>query len=115
LDTKHSDPQDACCNDNNNSSSGEHAVANNNRNEVELRLRPLPSSYTLDPSALHDQGYGSERSPEDEHPPSLPGLLELTSKYPFITRGKWNTGKPLRMPQLQYSCTPPNHAWRWTH
>jgi hypothetical protein len=86
LDTKHSDVQDACCNGNNNN--GEHAVPNNNRNEVELRLRPLPSSCTLDPAALHDQGYGSERSPEDEHPPSLLGLLELTSKFPFVTRGE---------------------------
>jgi hypothetical protein len=82
LDTKHSDVQDACCNGNNNN------YNNNNGDEVELRLRPLPSSCTLDPSALHDQGYGSERSPEDEHPPSLPGFLELNSKYPFITRGK---------------------------
>jgi hypothetical protein len=55
---------------------------------VELRLHPLPPSCTLDPTALHDQGYGSERSPEEEHPPPLPWMLELTTKYPFITRGK---------------------------
>ncbi|XP_023722742.2 tyrosine-protein phosphatase non-receptor type 13 isoform X6 [Cryptotermes secundus] len=83
LDTKHGDVEDPCRNGNNNN--GEHAIPNN-CNEVELRLRPLPSSCTLDPASLHDQGYGSERSPEEEHPPSLPGLLELTSKYPFITR-----------------------------
>jgi hypothetical protein len=57
-------------------------------NEVELRLHPLPPSCTLEPTALHDQGYGSERSPEEERPPSLPGLPDLTSKYPFITRGR---------------------------
>jgi hypothetical protein len=55
---------------------------------VELDLHPLPAPCTLDPTALHDQGYGSERSPEEEQPPSLPGMLELTSKYPFITQGK---------------------------
>jgi hypothetical protein len=75
----HLDVEDACCNGNNN---------NNNGDQVELRLRPLPAACTLDPSALHDQGYGSERSPEDEHPPSVPEWMGLTSKYPFITRGK---------------------------
>jgi hypothetical protein len=74
----HLDVEDACCNGNN----------NNNRDQVELRLRPLPASCTLDPLALQDQGYGSERSPEDEHPPSLPEWMGLTSKYPFITSGK---------------------------
>ena len=86
LDSKHSDLQAQSCNGNNND--GENAIPKNKRNEVELRLQPLPPpSSTLDPAALHDQGYGSERSPEDEHPPSLPGLLDLTSKYSFITRG----------------------------
>lgn len=31
-----------------------------------------------------DQGYASERSPEDEHPPSLPG-----QPFPNVTPGKW--------------------------
>jgi len=85
LDTKQGDVQSQQSNGNNNA--GEHAIPNNKRNEVELHLQPLPPSSTLDPGALHDQGYGSERSPDDEHPPSVPGLLDLTSKYPFITRG----------------------------
>lgn len=45
---------------------------------------------------LADQGYGSERSPEEEYPPSLPGEhhlqchrhLEPHACYPFITPGK---------------------------
>jgi hypothetical protein len=86
LDSKHCDLSDACCNGNNNN--GEHTVPQNKRSEVELDLHPLPAPCTLDPTALHDQGYGSERSPEEEQPPSLPGMLELTSKYPFITQGK---------------------------
>ena len=39
-----------------------------------------------------DQGYASERSPEDEHPPSLPG-----QPFPNVTLGKWLT--------VSYSCS----------
>jgi len=84
LDTKQRDRQSQQCNGNNNA--GEDVIPNNKRNEVELRLQPLPATSTLDPATLHDQGYGSERSPDDEHPPTLPGLMDLTSKYSFITR-----------------------------
>lgn len=42
-----------------------------------------------------DQGYGSERSPEEEYPPSLPGHdglclhhMDSHSCYPFITPGE---------------------------
>ena len=85
LDSKHSELQAQCCNGNNND--GEHDIPKNKRNEVELRLHPLHPPSALDPAGLHDQGYGSERSPEDEHPPSVPGLLDLTSKYSLVTRG----------------------------
>ena len=92
LDSNHDDGDltESCYNGNNNNDdtlpSSSHLK--NKKNEVELRLHPLPPSCALDPGGLHDQGYGSERSPEDELPPSLPGMLELSAKYPFISRGK---------------------------
>ncbi|XP_066998955.2 tyrosine-protein phosphatase non-receptor type 13 isoform X2 [Anabrus simplex] len=46
-----------------------------NQRNVELRL------HALDPTTLHDQGYGSERSPEEEQPPELKAWMQ----YPFIT------------------------------
>lgn len=44
---------------------------------VDLRLSKLTGGEP------QDQGYASERSPEDEHPPSLPG-----EPFPAITSGK---------------------------
>ncbi|GAB0090622.1 uncharacterized protein DMENIID0001_053620 [Sergentomyia squamirostris] len=43
--------------------------ANNIDNKLELQLKMPPSRVNFDPSC--DQGYGSERSPEDEMPPPL--------------------------------------------
>ncbi|KAK2575692.1 hypothetical protein KPH14_012082 [Odynerus spinipes] len=44
---------------------------------VELKLGKLAGAGTGEPQ---DQGYASERSPEDEHPPSLPG-----QPFPSVT------------------------------
>lgn len=44
---------------------------------VDLKLSKLTSGEP------QDQGYASERSPEDEHPPSLPG-----QPFPSVTPGK---------------------------
>lgn len=44
---------------------------------VDLKLSKLASGEP------QDQGYASERSPEDEHPPSLPG-----QPFPSVTPGK---------------------------
>ncbi|XP_071051567.1 tyrosine-protein phosphatase non-receptor type 13-like isoform X2 [Onthophagus taurus] len=53
---------------------------------------PLHWKFSDNQTALCDQGYGSERSPEEEYPPPLPEHdnqchhhLELHSCYPFIT------------------------------
>lgn len=45
---------------------------------VDLKLSKLASG-----GEPQDQGYASERSPEDEHPPSLPG-----QPFPSVTPGK---------------------------
>lgn len=74
-----------------------------NQKNVELRLQTLlppplppgsagksePLQLLLPPPPLfhdpvNDQGYGSERSPEEENPPPL------LPQYPFITRGESN-------------------------
>jgi hypothetical protein len=47
---------------------------------VDLKLSKLASGEP------QDQGYASERSPEDEHPPSLPG-----QPFPSVTPGKYLT------------------------
>lgn len=56
---------------------------------------PLHWKFSDTQAVLCDQGYGSERSPEEEYPPSLPGHdgqcphhMEPHSCYPFITPGK---------------------------
>ncbi|KAK9745910.1 PDZ domain [Popillia japonica] len=53
---------------------------------------PLHWKFSDTQTALCDQGYGSERSPEEEYPPPLPEHdnqchhhLDLHSCYPFIT------------------------------
>lgn len=56
---------------------------------------PLHWKFADNQVALCDQGYGSERSPEEEYPPPLPEHdsqchrhLEPHTCYPFITPGK---------------------------
>ncbi|KAJ8972934.1 hypothetical protein NQ317_011744, partial [Molorchus minor] len=53
---------------------------------------PLHWKFSDTQTALCDQGYGSERSPEEEYPPPLPDHdqpchhhLEPHACYPFIT------------------------------
>jgi hypothetical protein len=55
---------------------------------------PLHWKFSDNQTALCDQGYGSERSPEEEYPPPLPDHdsqchhhLEPHACYPFITPG----------------------------
>ncbi|GJQ68918.1 hypothetical protein Trydic_g6107 [Trypoxylus dichotomus] len=57
---------------------------------------PLHWKFSDTQTALCDQGYGSERSPEEEYPPPLPEHdnqchhhLDLHSCYPFITPGEF--------------------------
>lgn len=56
---------------------------------------PLHWKFSDTQTALCDQGYGSERSPEEEYPPPLPDHdqqchhhLEPHACYPFITPGE---------------------------
>lgn len=56
---------------------------------------PLHWKFSDNQTTLCDQGYGSERSPEEEYPPPLPEHdnqchrhLEPHACYPFITPGK---------------------------
>ncbi|XP_074039161.1 tyrosine-protein phosphatase non-receptor type 13 isoform X2 [Leptinotarsa decemlineata] len=78
-------------------------ACNNNRHEKSLdevdRIPPLGDGAPLHwkfsdtQTALCDQGYGSERSPEEEYPPPLPDHdhlqyhhhLEPHAPYPFVT------------------------------
>lgn len=76
-----------------------HPLKNKQNDAVELRLHPLVSSsfqHVHQDSATNDQGYASERSPEEELPPDLPApivsgtcpLHHRTGKaqYPFINK-----------------------------
>lgn len=55
---------------------------------------PLHWKFSDNQTVLCDQGYGSERSPEEEYPPPLPDHdtqchhhLEPHACYPFVTPG----------------------------
>ncbi|KAG5886864.1 hypothetical protein JTB14_019223 [Gonioctena quinquepunctata] len=85
---------------------GDEGACNNNHREKPLdevdRIPPLGDGAPLHwkfsdtQTALCDQGYGSERSPEEEYPPPLPDHdhlqchhhLEPHACYPFVTPGK---------------------------
>nr|CAD7573113.1 unnamed protein product [Timema californicum] len=77
-----------------------HQQTKNKRNELELRLHPLDSSV------LYDQGYGSERSPEEEHPLKAPQPDVCQGRpleYPFITPGEAGY-----YPRVTPALTPPD-------